>query len=75
MFDCINTFNICTFENIYKIEDDTHFYYYCKINFQTSRYDIKGGNVNVIVLGQVFGRTNSFRCKFENMFRTHFEEK
>ena len=36
----------------------------------------KGGNVNVIVLGHVFGRTNlSEVIKFGNMFRTHFEEK
>ena len=83
MWDCINTFNTCTFENIYKIEDELY-------NFSENEYMklflillnskfivyIKGGNVNVIVLGHVLWRTN-LSDKFGNMFRTraHFEEK
>ena len=35
---------------------------------------IKGGNVNVIVLGQDFGKNKSFRCKFR-MCCSHFKEK
>ena len=53
MWDCINTFNTCTFENIYKIEDELYnvseneymklFLILLNSKFETSRYISKAG--------------------------------
>ena len=53
MWDCINAFNTCTFENIHKIEDElynfseneyeTHFLIILNSKFETSRYISKAG--------------------------------
>ena len=78
--DCINTFDACTFENIYKIEDDLYNISgnECKTHFdiiESHRGTYHGRECQHNSARACFWENISFRSNFGNIFRLIVRKK